>query len=168
MELSTRNLKNKVLDENDWYILGVLLEQQGLKPISTYDISKYLENYHNIIISQSTIYNKIKKLEDFGVILNYNINFCPKKLGFKGKYIVRIKPKDPSKYNELALKLEKNPFITDLFRIGEQYGLFAIVRVKEIENYSDFIRTLYTKEIEDTYTNFVLDEHLLFSNFTLF
>ena len=91
-----------------------------------------------------------------------------KVIGFKGKFLVRIKPRDPSKYDEIALKLEKNHNITDLFRIGEQYGLFAIVRVKEIENYAIFIKDLYDSgEIEDTYTNFVLDELQPYTNFII-
>ena len=58
--------------------------------------------------------------------------------------------------------------ITDLFRIGEQYGLFAIVRVKDIEDYATFIRDLYNSEnIEDTYTNFVLDELISHTNFII-
>jgi DNA-binding Lrp family transcriptional regulator len=97
------------------------------------------------------------------------VNFSPKKIGFEGKYLLRIKPKDPSKYNELALRLDKNKNITHLFRIGEQYGLFAIIRVKKIEDYAIFIRDLYNSEdIEDTYSNFVLDELISYTNFLVF
>ena len=118
---------------------------------------------------QFTIHNRIKKLEHQGVILNYTVNFYPKKIDFKGKYYLRIKPKDPSKYNELAFKLVMNKDITDLFRIGEQYGLFAIIRVQNIEDYASFIRDLYnTEEIEDTYTNFVLDELIPYTNLTIY
>ena len=165
------------LDKIDDLILKILQEKQGLKPISTYELKHLMnERYKDIVmkqykegISQPTVHNRIKKLEKNGAILNYTINFFPKKLGFKGKYIVRIKPKDPSKYDMLAKKLEEKNEITDLFRIGEQYGLLAIVRVKEIEDYGNFIRVLYeTKEIEDTFTNFVLDELKPFTNFIIF
>jgi DNA-binding Lrp family transcriptional regulator len=165
------------LDEIDYFILKILQDEQGLKPISTYEIKDILnekfkldlKNLNKDDISQSTIHNRIKKLENQGAILNYTINFSPKKVGFNGKYYLRIKPKDPSKYNELADKLVKNKEITDLFRIGEQYGLFAIIRVEDIEDYSTFIRNLYiSEEIEDTYTNFVLDELIPYSNFLIF
>ncbi|MFX0080493.1 MAG: hypothetical protein ACFE94_01950 [Candidatus Hodarchaeota archaeon] len=156
------------LDDVDHAILSILRVGQGNKPISTYDIRRIFKEQLEMEISQSTIHNRIKKLEREGVILNYIVNFNPKKIGFKGKYLLRIKPKDPSKYNELALKLDMNRNITDLFRIGEQYGLFAIVRVKEIEDYANFIRELYiSEEIEDTYTNFVLDELITFTNFMI-
>ncbi|MFX0076562.1 MAG: Lrp/AsnC ligand binding domain-containing protein [Candidatus Hermodarchaeota archaeon] len=160
------------IDEIDYLILRILQEEQGLRPISTYEIKDLLNNKYlksvksHSTISQSTIHNRIKRLEVQGVILNYTVNFSPKKVGFEGKYFLRIKPKDPSKYNELAFKLVKNKNITDLFRIGEQLGLFAIVRVNNVEDYADFIRELYqSDDIEDTLTTFVLDELITFTNF---
>ncbi len=168
------NLKKKKiglnfeLDNIDYSILKILRDSQGLKPISTYEISRVFKEQLELEISQSTIHNRIKKLETEGVILNYTVNFSPKKMGFKGKFLLRIKPKDPSKYNEIAVRLAMKKSITDLFRIGEQYGLFAIVRVREIENYAEFIKNLYnTDEIEDTYTNFVLDELITYTNFII-
>lgn len=164
------------IDEIDHLILKILTEDQGFKPISTYEIKDMMKLKYNTIlqrlgkeeISQTTIHKRIKKLEMNQVILNYSINFNPREIGFKGKYLVRIKPKDPSKYDKLALKLEKNKYITDLFRIGEQYGLFAIIRVKKVEDYANFIRELYESEdIEDTFTNFVLDELVPYTNFIL-
>ncbi len=161
-------LNSQQIDDIDEKILKVLRDGQGAKPISTYEIKDLLEKQENFEISQSTIHNRIKRLEKSGVILNYTINFCPKMAGFKGKYFLRIKPKDSSKYNELALKLEQNRNITDLFRIGEQYGLFAIVRVEKIEDYGLIIKKLYdTEEIEDTFTNFVLDELKPYTNFII-
>jgi len=157
------------INDIDYAILNILRDNQGLKPISTYEIRKLFNERLKMEISQSTIHNRIKKLEQKDVILNYTVNFNPKKIGFKGKYLLRIKPKDPSKYNELALRLDMSKNITDLFRIGEEYGLFAIIRVKNIEDYAIFIKDLYTsEEIEDTYTNFVLDELKPFTNFLVF
>ncbi len=167
--ISLKNLKVTELDDIDYEILNILRDNQGLKPISTYEIRNIFKEKLQNEISQSTIHNRIKKLEEQDIILNYTINFYPKKIGFEGKYLLRIKPKDPSKYSELAFKLDMNKKITDLFRIGEQYGLFAIVRVKKIEDYASFIRDLYsTEDIEDTYTNFVLDELKPYLNFSLF
>ena len=170
IKLDKKNIDlNLKIDNIDYRILSILQDSQGLKPISTYEIKKIFKEQLKMEISQSTIHNRIKKLEQQGVILNYTVNFCPKKISFKGKYLLRIKPKDPSKYNEFALKLEMNKNITDLFRIGEQYGILAIVRVKKVEDYGNFIRELYlTEEIEDTFTNFVLDELKTYTNFIIF
>ncbi|MFX1321849.1 MAG: Lrp/AsnC ligand binding domain-containing protein [Promethearchaeota archaeon] len=160
---------NYALDKIDHLILKILEYDQGLKLLSTFEISQILKRKYQIEISQSTIYNRIKNLEQTGIILNYAINFNPSKLGFKGKFFIRIKPRDTSKYNQIALKLEKKQEITHLFRIGEQYGLFAIVRVRNIEDYAYFIKYLYeTEEIEDTFTIFVLDELKPYTNFKFY
>jgi DNA-binding Lrp family transcriptional regulator len=82
---------------------------------------------------------------------------------------VRIKPKNPSKYDEIASILAENNAITDLFRIGEQYGLLALIRVEKVEHYGKFIKELYdTEEIEDTWTNFILDEFKSYTNFVFY
>ena len=160
---------NYTLDKIDYLILKILEEDQGLKLLSTFEISRILKRKYQIEISQSTIYNRIKNLEQTGIIINYAINFNPSKLGFKGKFFIRIKPRDTSKYNQIALKLERKQEITHLFRIGEQYGLFAIVRVRNIEDYASFIKYLYeTEEIEDTFTIFVLDELKPYTNFKFY
>ncbi|MHA1669260.1 MAG: hypothetical protein ACTSV5_01650 [Promethearchaeota archaeon] len=159
---------NYELDDIDYNILEVLQENQELKPISTYEVKKILNQDLNLEISQPTIYNRIKQLENSGIILNYSINFNPRAIGYKGKFIVRIKPSNPSEYDNLALNLENINEITDLFRIGEQYGLYAVVRVKKIEDFALFLRELYNEKIEDTYTNFILDELIPNTNFTIF
>lgn len=157
-----------VLSEIDNLILEILQIHQKSKPISTYEIKETLLRDFHIDISQSTVHNRIKKLENADVILNYSINFSPSKIGYEGKYITRIKPKDPSKYDLLAQSLVYNQYITDLFRIGEEYGLFAIVRVKKIGDYGKLIKQLYdTEAVEDTFTNFVLDELKPYTNFKI-
>jgi len=157
------------LDNKDNKILEILQIHQKDKPISTYEIREILLRDYQEDFSQSTVHNRIKRLELADVILNYSINFSPIKIGFEGKYLLRIKPKDPSKYDELALSLVNNQYIKDLYRIGEEYGLFAIVRVKKIGDYGILIKDLYdTEEVEDTFTNFVLDELKPYTNFVLY
>ena len=168
------NLNNKkdasqlTLDDIDNKLLEILQVYQEDKPISTYEIREILKKDYQEDISQSTVHNRIKKLENADVILNYSVNFSPIKIGFEGKFLLRIKPKDTSKYDELALSLVNNHYITDLFRIGEEYGLFAIVRVEKIGDYGEMIKELYnTEEVEDTFTNFVLDELKTYTNFLI-
>ena len=160
---------NSELDDLDYMILDILRNEQGFSPLSTYEIKDLLhDKYESGTPSQSTIFKRIKRLKKANILLNYAINFCPSKIGYQGKYIVRIKPKDPSKYDHIVRLLEKNNNITDLFRIGEQYGLIAIVRMKNVRDYGEFIKILYeTNDIEDTWTNFVLDELIPYTNFLI-
>ena len=169
IELSNKIVsKSLQLNEIDYLILNILSKKQGLKLLSTYEIRRILKDYYDIEISQPTISNRIKALRSHKVILNYAINFNPKEIGFNGKFIMKIKPLNPLEYDDLARKLEKKKEITHLFRIGEEYGLLAIIRVNKIDDYRFFIKQLYdSEEIEDTYTYFVLDEHIIFTNFII-
>ncbi|TXT61154.1 MAG: putative HTH-type transcriptional regulator [Promethearchaeota archaeon] len=168
VKLSEIDMVSYELDDLDYEILKILQYSQEEKLISTYDIKNLLKDKNKISVSQSTIYNRIKKMEESGIILNYSLNFNPRKLGFLGKFIIRIKPNDPSKYDEIALDLEKKKELTHLYRIGSQFGLFGIVRVKQIQDYAGFLQELYnTNEVEDTFSNFVLDERIPFTNFSL-
>ncbi|MBD3212277.1 MAG: HTH domain-containing protein [Candidatus Lokiarchaeota archaeon] len=168
VKLSEINMVSYELDDLDYEILKILQYSQEEKLISTYDIKNILKENDKISVSQSTIYNRIKKMEESGIILNYSINFNPRKLGFLGKFIIRIKPIDPSQYDEIALDLERKKEITHLYRIGSQFGLFGIVRVKQIQDYAGFLQELYnTNEVEDTFSNFVLDERIAFTNFSI-
>jgi DNA-binding Lrp family transcriptional regulator len=166
IKLSDITLKDETVDNIDMAILEILQSFQKENPISTYEIKRILKKDYSIEISQSTVYNRIKNMEDSGIILNYTIQFNPRRLGFQGKFIIRIKPKDPSNYDEIALELENMKEITHLYRMGSQFGLFAIIRVKSIKEYGKFLKNLYSSgKIEDTFSNFILDEQISFTNF---
>ncbi|MBD3195253.1 MAG: hypothetical protein GF317_09370 [Candidatus Lokiarchaeota archaeon] len=168
IRLSDYNFKDFVYDETNEKILEILKKEQGKSLLSTYEIKNILKRVYDIEKSQSTVYNRIKEMEDLNIIINYCVNFNPKKIGFNGKFYLRIKPKDPSNYDEIASDLVKKPEITDLYRIGTEFGIFSIIRVKEIDDYGIFLQDLYDSgEIEDTYTNFVLDERIPFTNFII-
>ncbi len=168
IKLPKVGLKDYEPDKEDLAISELLQSRQKDKLLSTYDVTRLLKTHYSINISQSTTYNRIKRMEDSGIILNYTVQYCPQKLGFHGKFIIRIRPKNPSNYDILASKLVERDEITHLYRIGEQFGILAIVRVMEIKDYADFIKKLYdTGEIEDTFTNFILDERLPFTSTAL-
>ncbi len=49
--------------------------------------------------------------------------------------------------------------ITDLYRTGEDYGLLAIVTVRDVSQYNSLLSRIYaSKDIIDTYTVLVLEE----------
>jgi DNA-binding Lrp family transcriptional regulator len=49
--------------------------------------------------------------------------------------------------------------ITDLYRTGEEYGLLAIVRMRDVSEYNAFLLKLFSlRDIIDTYTTLVLEE----------
>lgn len=111
------------------------------------------------MINKLNISRELKKMESENLISAYTIRLRKPLNEFSTKYYIRIKPKEISNYQELCLKLQKDPNIIDLFRTGEDFGILAIVRTAGLDGYKTFIYQLYSKyEVLDTHTTVVLDE----------
>lgn len=158
-ERKTRALN---LDNIDLKILEILLNQTEYvktpQPISTTQISRLLRNM-GIKISQPTVFKRLTRLEDDGVILRHTLRVNKAKMGAKTKLIVGVKV-NPAFYDTIARDfLAKMNEVTDLYRTGEDYGLLAIIRISNISQYNSFLLRLYeTKDILDTCTTLVLEE----------
>jgi len=150
------------LDETDLKILDILLNQtefvRAPLPITTVQLSRLLHGL-GMKISQPTAFQRLTKLEKNGVIVKNTMRVDWAKVGLKTKVLVRIKA-NPNVYDVVARDfLASMDEITDLYRTGEEYGLLAIVRVRDISEYNAFLLKLYDfRGIIDTYTTFVLDE----------
>lgn len=150
------------LDEVDLKILDLLLHQveyvRSSRLLSTMELSRLLRRF-GMQISQPTVFKRLKRLEEKGVILRYTLMVNWSKLGLDAKFIVRIKV-NPNAYGDVARNfLAPMNEITDLYRTGEDYGLLALLRVRDVSAYNSFLLKLYlSKEIIDTYTTLVLEE----------
>ena len=150
------------LDEVDLKILDLLLHQteyvKSSRLLSTVELSRLLRRF-GVQISQPTVFKRLTRLEEKGVILGHTMMVNWSKLGFNAKFIVRIKV-NPNAYRDVARNfLALMNEITDLYRTGEDYGLLAILRVRDVSEYNSFLLKLYqSKEIIDTYTTLVLEE----------
>lgn len=150
------------LDTIDFRILEILLNQikyvRTPLPLSTVDLSRLLTD-SGTEISQPAVFNRLSKLQKKGAILRHTVRVDHSRLGLHTKFIVRIKA-NPNVYDVVAQKfLALMPEISDLYRTGEEYGLLAILRVKNVSEYNSFLLRLYdSKDILDTYTTLVLEE----------
>jgi len=150
------------VDEIDLRILEILLNQAqfvgGPFPATTVQLSRLLRGF-DMKISQPTAFQRLAKLEKNGVIVKNTMRVDWTRLGLKTKVIVRIKA-NPNMYDVVARDfLASIDEITDLYRTGEEYGLLAIVRVRDVAEYNAFLQKLYdSRDIIDTYTTLALDE----------
>jgi len=150
------------LDEVDLKILEILLNPieyaKTPLPLSTVELSQLLHD-SGIEISQPAVFNRLARLEKKGVILRHTVRVDYSRLGLRTKFIVRIKA-NPKVYDVVAQRfLALIPEISDLYRTGEEYGLLAVLRVKDVSEYNSFLLRLYdSKDIIDTYTTLVLEE----------
>jgi len=154
--------KGLKLDEVDLRILEILLRQaefgKAPLPITTVQLTRLLHEF-GVKISQPAVFQRLAMLEKSGAIVKSTVRVDWAKLGLKTKVLVRIKA-NPNVYDVVARKfLAPMEEITDLYRTGEEYGLLAMVRVRDVSEYNVFLLKLYDSEgVIDTYTTFVLEE----------
>jgi DNA-binding Lrp family transcriptional regulator len=150
------------LDEIDLRILEILLDQaEHMKaplPITTVQLSRLLQRF-GVKISQPAVFQRLTTLEKNSVIVKNTLKVDWTSLGLKTKVITRIKA-NPNMYDVVARDfLAPIDTITDLYRTGEEYGLLAIVRVRDVSEYNAFLLKLYdSRDVIDTYTTLVLEE----------
>jgi len=150
------------LDKIDLKILEILLNQAEYAktplPMTTVQLSQLLQEF-GVKISQPAVFQRLTTLEKNSVIVKNTVRVDWARLGLKTKVIVRIKV-NPNMYDAVARDfLAQIDEITDLYRTGEEYGLLAIVRVRDASEYNAFLLKLYdSRDVIDTYTTLVLDE----------
>lgn len=159
MKTAGKGLK---LDEIDRQMLEILFNQSEFVdsplPVTTVELTRLLRK-SGLKISQPTIFQRLAKLAKNGVIIGNTVRVDWNRLGWKTWAVVHIKA-DPSMYAYVAEKhLSSMNEITDLYRTGEEYGLLAIIRVRDLAEYNAFLLRLYdSKDIIDTYTTLVLEQ----------
>jgi Lrp/AsnC family leucine-responsive transcriptional regulator len=162
VSLRANGKRTAAVDATDLKLLDILMNQEAYSksplPLSTVDLSKQLGRF-GISISQPAVFHRLSRLEKVNVILRHTLKVDYIKLGLQTKFIARIKA-NPNVYDSVAQEfLAPMPEIFDLYRTGEEYGLLATVRVKDVSDYNSFLLRLYeSKGIMDTYTNAVLEE----------
>jgi len=159
IKTSEKGLK---LDEIDLRILEILLNQAEFVrvplPVTTVQLTQLLGRF-GLKVSQPTVFQRLARLEKNGIIIRNTVRVDWDRLGWKTRAIVRIKA-DPSMYDYVAEKfLSSMSGITDLYRTGEEYGLLAIIRVRDLAEYNAFLLRLYdSKDVIDTYTTLILEQ----------
>ena len=114
-------------------------------------LNVFKEGGHVFSKNLEEIFHTIKLYHDFIPHSDYPL-----------KWYLQLKPKILTKYTEIAEEiLAPQPEIINLYRTGQEFGLFAVVRTKSKEEYRGFIQDLYnTEKFQDSHTIFVLDERL--------
>lgn len=140
------------LSEFDWRLLGVLRRQVGRSPFSQTDIAKRLG------VSQPVVSRSISRLRRENVIVGYtaNIDFSVVGLGVKFYLEIRV---DPRSYLSVAKRLCGFDEVWSLYRSGEEYGLMAVIRVRDVKHYNELLLKVFEMDdIIDTYSSVVFQE----------
>lgn len=146
-----------MIDDKDIKILDLLKSDAKL---TTKQISK------KILLPITTVHNRIKKLENLGVIKNYSVIIDHKKLGKSiSAYIlmninyVYLKEKKITQH-QLAQQLSSHPMVDKISMVTGETDMILRVIVNDVSQLDDFV-TKYLRNIDGvqrTKTMLVLHE----------
>jgi len=158
--------KDSVIDMNEkkWGILNLLKKNYNLKRWPERIENEFFSDEENEKIRKINLSRELDGFLKEKIIEGFSIAFHHPSGSifddFQMKFYMRIKPRNIGSYNDLAGKLVYEPNVIDLYRNGEDFGLFTVIRAKNLYEFKNFIYHLYSDyKILDTFTTVVVDEH---------
>jgi len=138
------------LDDVDRKILAIL-QKNSRTPLR--EISK------EVNLAESTVYERIKKLKERGIIKKFTVILDPGSLGFKILAFILIKAK-AGKYSYVANELKKHPEIVEIFETTGDYDMLVKIRTRGSEELNEFLDTIGEIDgVVATHTMVVLKVH---------
>ncbi|WP_297498185.1 Lrp/AsnC family transcriptional regulator [Thermococcus sp.] len=138
------------LDEIDRKILAIL-QKNSRTPLR--EISK------EVGLAESTIYERIKKLKERGIIRKFTVILDPESLSFRILAFVLIKA-HAGMYSRVAEELMRYPEIVEVYETTGDYDMLIKIRTRSSEELNDFLDRIGEIEgVESTHTMVVLKTH---------
>jgi len=138
------------LDEVDRRIL-ILLQKNSRTPLR--EISK------EVGLAESTVYERIKRLKERGVIKKFSVILDSNILGFKILAIILLKCK-AGMYSSVADDLKRYPEIVEIYETTGDYDMMVKIRTTTSEELNAFLDRIGSiPGVEATHTMVVLKTH---------
>ena len=138
------------LDETDKKILAIL-QKNSRTPLR--EISK------EVGLAETTVYERIKRLKERGVIKKFTVILEPTTLGFNILAIILLKCK-AGMYSSVAEELKKYPKIVEVYETTGNYDMFVKIRTTSSEELNDFLDRIGSiPGVDSTHTMVVLKTH---------
>ena len=136
------------LDDTDRRLLAVLLEdarisQRGLA--------------QRIGVAQGTITNRLRRLEEFGVIKGYTVLLEPESIGWTMTVITGLRIEKGSMIN-VQQNIAADPRVFAVYDVTGDYDSVVLARVQSRKDLDDLTKTVFTlKGVQRSFTQVVLN-----------
>jgi Lrp/AsnC family leucine-responsive transcriptional regulator len=127
---------SRVLDERDREIVAALQEDAR---------ATYAEVAQRVGLSASSVHDRVRKLEQAGVIRGYRAIVDPDALGLLITALVAATPLDPQQPDDLPDRLADFPEVEDCFSVAGEANYILKVRTRTTAELEDLIRRLREK-----------------------
>lgn len=136
------------LDDTDRRLLSVLLEdarisQRGLA--------------QRIGVAQGTITNRLRRLEELGVIKGYTVLLEPESIGWTMTVITGLRIEKGSMIN-VQQNIAADPRVFAVYDVTGDYDSMVLARVQSRKDLDDLTKTVFTlKGVQRSFTQVVLN-----------
>ncbi len=138
------------LDEVDKKILAIL-QRNSRTPLR--EISK------EVGLAESTVYERIKKLKERGIIKKFTVILDPESLGFEILAFILIKSK-AGMYSHVATELKQYPQIVEIYETTGDYDMLVKIRTGGSDELNEFLDRIGEIDgVVATHTMVVLKVH---------
>jgi Lrp/AsnC family leucine-responsive transcriptional regulator len=107
-------------------------------------------------LSPSSVHERVRKLEETGIIRSYRAVIDPEAVGLFVTALVAVTPLDPTQPDDLPERVEDFPEVEDCFSVAGESNYVLKVRVRTTGHLEELIRRLREKGQVQTRTTVVL------------
>ncbi len=108
-------------------------------------------------VSQGTVANRLRKLEDDGIILGYQVKVNPEKIGY-GMTIMAGLRIVKGKMIEVQHKISSDPRVFAVYDVTGDWDSIVLARVKNRQDLDNLTKTVFTLEgVARSFTHVVLN-----------
>ncbi len=136
-----------MLDARDLDIIAALQEDAR---------ATYAEIARRVGMSPSSVHERVRKLEDAGVIRAYRAVVDPEALGLSVTALVAVSPLDPTQPDDLPDRVVDFPEVEDCYSVAGEANYVLKVRTRTTGELEELIRRLREKGGVHTRTTVVL------------
>jgi Lrp/AsnC family leucine-responsive transcriptional regulator len=136
-----------MLDRRDLDILG-MLQREGR--------ATYAEIAKHVGLSPSSVHQRVRKLEEAGVIRGYRATLDLEAVGLFVTALVSVTPLDPKQPDDLPDRVLELPEVEDCLSVAGDENYVLKVRTKTTEHLEDLLRRIREKAGVQTRTTVVL------------
>ena len=136
-----------MLDDRD---LAILTALQADARSTFSDIGK------KVGLAPSSVHERVRKLEQLGVIRSYRAELDPEAVGLFVTALVSATPLDARQPDDLAERLDEFPEVEDCHSVAGAENYVLKVRTRTTTDLEDFLRRLREKASVQTRTTIVL------------
>ena len=137
----------RVLDERDLEIVAALQEDAR---------ATYADVGQRVGLSASSVHDRVRKLEQAGVIRGYRAIVDPDALGLLITALIAATPLDPQQPDDLPERLADFPEVEDCLSVAGEANYILKVRTRTTADLEDLIRRLREKAGVATRTTIAL------------